>query len=130
MTPTINLDTSTYERLTLVAATLGVSDSEAVAELLRRLATPRATEPHDGDGDGVAIHVVYNGARVEGTFDPSTKSVTITTGPLAGKLFKSPSAAAIAVVSHLNPDVHPNRNGWSFWFVSATNQVLQTIRHR
>lgn len=125
--PNVLLDTATHDRLRLVAATLGVNESDAVAELLRRLtkSSPAATAPDSGK---VPIHVVYKGTRIDAEFDPSTEGVTIMTSPLDGKSFNSPSRAAIEVVRVLNPDVHPNRNGWNFWLVSSTGALLQTIR--
>ena len=35
---------------------------------------------------------------------------------------------AIAVVTGLHPEVNPNRNGWSFWTITATGKRLQSIR--
>ena len=65
---------------------------------------------------------------MEAQYDPRSSSLKVTAGPAAGRRFKSPSAAAIAVVSELNPHVHPNRNGWSFWTITATGKRLQSIR--
>jgi hypothetical protein len=127
--PTVTLANDTHDRLRLVAAALGVSEADAIDELLRRLtATGTATAVTD-DGR-VAIHVVYKGQRIEAEFDPQTESVAIASGPLAGKNFTSPSRAAIEVVRSINPKVHPNRNGWGFWIVSATGHELQSLRRR
>jgi hypothetical protein len=78
------------------------------------------------------VHAIYRGSRIEARFDPRTHAVTITTdGPLQGHAFTTPSGARAAVVTHLNPDVSPIGNGWTFWTVPATGARLHTLRrHR
>lgn len=124
--PNVTLDKKTHDSLRLVAAALGVTESNAVGELLRRLAD---STPSGNDG-GVPIHVVYKGVRTEARFTPATGVVEVVVGPLAGKRFTSPSRAAIEVVRAINPSVSPNRNGWGFWLVTGTGQALHTIRQR
>jgi hypothetical protein len=75
----------------------------------------------------VEVHAVYDGRRVNGYYDPSSRTVTIPSGPGRGE-YESPSGAALAVVRALNPHVSPQRNGWSFWIVTATGEFLQSIR--
>jgi hypothetical protein len=53
--------------------------------------------------------------------------VSIPSGPGRGE-YDTPSGAAVGVVKALNPHVNPNRNGWSFWTVTATGNLLQSIR--
>jgi hypothetical protein len=77
----------------------------------------------------VAVHAIYAGIRTEGIYDRAAQSLTITTGPLAGKTFSKPSGAAVALVANLRPGVHPNRNGWSFWVESSSGKRLQAIRY-
>ncbi len=76
---------------------------------------------------GVEIHAVYEGRRIQAHYDPSSRTVTIPSGPGRGQ-YETPSGAAVAVVHALNPQVNPSRNGWSFWTVTATGQLLQSIR--
>ncbi len=76
---------------------------------------------------GVEVHAVYDGRRVDGYYDPSSRTVTIPSGPGRGE-YESPSGAAVALVHALNPHVSPQRNGWSFWYVTATGKLLQSIR--
>ncbi|WP_406358032.1 DUF262 domain-containing protein [Streptomyces sp. NBC_01635] len=76
---------------------------------------------------GVEIHAVYESRRTTAFYDPSSRTVTIPSGPGRGE-YETPSGAAVAVVHALNPHVNPNRNGWSFWTVTATGQLLQSIR--
>lgn len=76
---------------------------------------------------GVEIHAIYDGRQVSGYYDPSSRTVTIPSGPGRGE-YESPSGAAVALVRALNPHVSPQRNGWSFWIVTATGQLLQSIR--
>ncbi|MFB7244716.1 DUF262 domain-containing protein [Streptomyces populi] len=77
--------------------------------------------------NGVEVHAVYDGRHVAGYYDPSSRGVTIPSGPGQGA-YESPSGAAVAVVMALNPHVRPQRNGWSFWYVTATGKLLQSIR--
>lgn len=127
--PTVVLDADTHDRLRLVGAALGMDESATVAELLRRM-TASVAAPPLGDGTRVPIHAVYKSNRIEAEFDPGTESVTVTSGPLAGKAYASPSRAAIEVVRSINPKVQPNRNGWGFWLVTSTGRELQSIRRR
>lgn len=76
---------------------------------------------------GVEIHADYEGRRTRAFYDPSSRTVTIPSGPGRGE-HETPSGAAVAVVRALNPGVNPNRNGWGFWTVTATGNVLQSIR--
>lgn len=121
------LDRDTYEQVRLLGAAWEVSESEAVARLVRMF--PKSKDPDTADVEpGVAIHAVYAETRVEGIYDPRTQAVTITTDPLEGERFKSPTGAARAVVSTLRPTVSPHRNGWGFWTITDTDRALQTIR--
>jgi hypothetical protein len=65
---------------------------------------------------------------VDGVFHRPSHRLDISTGPLAGRSYRTPSGAAIAVVSSLDQSVSPNRNGWRFWVVSATGEQLETMR--
>ncbi|MCA2201705.1 DUF262 domain-containing protein [Streptomyces sp. SMS_SU21] len=76
---------------------------------------------------GIEIHAVYESRRTDAFYDPSSRVVIIPSGPGQGE-YETPSGAAVAVVHALNPHVNPNRNGWSFWTVTATGQLLQSIR--
>lgn len=78
----------------------------------------------------VGVYVDYEGHRTRGNYDRDTKRIDITSGPLAGQSFKTPTGAARAVVAYYKPDVNPNRNGWSFWLLDdGSGGLLQTIRH-
>ena len=78
--------------------------------------------------DGVSVHAIYNGTRIDGRYHPATGKLEITSGVLARQVFKTPSGAAIAVVRAHNPGVKPNRNGWTFWVVTETGKLLQSLR--
>ena len=107
-----------------------ISDGQVVARLVEHFAEqPTEEQPRtEARGVGVPIYVVYDATRIDATFDPATKSVTILSGKLKGKVYGSPSGAAVAVVSAYNPSVNPNRNGWSFWFLGENGELLQTVR--
>jgi hypothetical protein len=78
----------------------------------------------------IPVHADYAGRRTRGLFYPGPGRIEITTGELAGETYRTPTAAARAVVHHHRPEVSPHRNGWNFWLVSANSTPLQTIRHR
>jgi hypothetical protein len=109
----------------------GTSASDTIDELpdrfLNQPTTPVAplTNP-----TSIPVQALYEGTLITGEFDATSGRMTITSGPLRGQHFKSPSGAAMAVVRALNPSVHPNRNGWTFWTVSDTGQVLESMRRK
>jgi hypothetical protein len=129
----ISVTDGVYDRIALLGRAWRYSDGEVIRRLLDEFSTPdRRTDgtnlPDTPADNGVPVHAVYEGTRIEGVFQPGTRQLDITTGVLAGRSFRSPSGAAIAVVQAHNPEVHPNRNGWSFWIVTESGKWLQTIR--
>lgn len=127
----IELTDRDHDRVMLLARAWRFSPGEVVRRLLDDFVQVDLEVPADQRAESAAsirIYAEYEGQRIEATFDPATKRVVITSGTLAGCSYKSPSGAAIGVVQALNPNVHPNRNGWSFWFIEETGATLQTIR--
>lgn len=125
----VKLDEDVHRQVVLLSRAWNASESEVIRRLLDSFATRVSTDsPGDTPATSVSIYADYEGKHIEATFDPATRRVDLTSGPLAGRSFKSPSGAAIAVVQALNPNVHPNRNGWSFWFLTENGKALQTIR--
>ncbi|HWG63561.1 MAG TPA: hypothetical protein VG253_17860 [Streptosporangiaceae bacterium] len=118
-----------YEQITLLTKAWGISASDVIGRLLRDFRGTQAETAPTKAGQ-VTVHAIYAGSRTEGLYDPAVQSLTITTGPLAGKTFSKPSGAAVALVAALRPGVHPNRNGWSFWVESRTGRRLQAIRYK
>jgi hypothetical protein len=120
-----------YEQVMLLARAWETSVGDVIHRLLiefRDDADNPAESPKESPGQ-VALHAIYGETRTEALYDPVTKSVTITTGPLAGRTFSKPSGAAVALVQVQSPGVNPNRNGWSFWVMSETGERLQAIRY-
>lgn len=124
----IELDAQTASTIRFAAETAGISPGEVVRRLLERSLPPVQASPSTDATAGVPIHAVYEGRRTSGHYDLDTRSVTIDDGPLAGRRYKSPSGAAIAVVSHYRPGVNPSRNGWSFWTVTDSGRSLSSVR--
>lgn len=118
-----------YEQVSLLARAWAASPSDVLRRLLDefRGSNDRPAEPIE---ERIAVHAIYAGTRTEGSYDPRTQSLTITTGPLASQTFATPSGAAVGLVATLSPGVNPNRNGWSFWVQSANGERLQAIRPR
>ncbi|WP_433610529.1 hypothetical protein ACQP2P_41530 [Dactylosporangium sp. CA-139114] len=125
----IEVDDGTYRDLSLIARTGGLTHGQAVAFLIEQFhQASRATDAGRTAPDGVPVYATYQGQRVEGVFDATTGGLTVTSTPLAGAWFRSPSGAAKAVVSALKPGVTPNRSGYDFWFVASTGKTLASIR--
>lgn len=127
----IEVDAQTAGTLEFAARMSHVTAGEVVARLVRQasLVSPddaAAAEPGDGR---VAVYADYEGFRTQGRYDAATSRIDITSGPLDGKSYKSPSSAARGVVAHYKPGVSPHRNGWSFWMLDdGSGRALQTIR--
>jgi hypothetical protein len=120
-----------YEQVTLLARAWTTSADDVIRRLLVDFRSAPDTSVSAGPTtEQIAVHAIYAGTRTDGQYDPVTQSLTITNGPLAGRIFSKPSGAAVALVGVLSPDVNPNRNGWSFWVVSKTGQRLQAIRYQ
>src|SRR5205809_209920 len=115
--PRIEVSDEVYAHIALLSAAWHTTPGEAVTRLIYDLTTP-GTEP--SDSQPVAVHSIYAGTRTDATFDPATRVVTITSGPLSGRRFTSPSGARTAVVRLLNPSVSPIGNGWHFWIITDT----------
>lgn len=128
----ISVTDGVHDRIALLGRAWGYADGEVVRRLLDEFLAsdrrPGDSDAPDAPGDDVPVHAIYEGNRIEGVFHAGTRRLDITTGVLAGRSFKSPSGAAIAVVQAHNPGVHPNRNGWSFWVVTTSGKWLQSIR--
>jgi hypothetical protein len=117
-----------YDAGTTREATDGLpADDELIVEDSAARALVGAEVQELRTKDGVEVHAIYEGRRVDAYYDPSSRVVTIPSGPGHGE-YETPSGAAVAVVHAINPLVNPNRNGWSFWTVTATGQLLQSIR--
>ncbi|RJQ83749.1 hypothetical protein [Amycolatopsis panacis] len=122
-TRTIEVSDETLARVRLLQSAWQASADAVIDRLLNAFMQFDAAEP-----DRLEVHATYDGNLVKGSFDVRTRHLTITEGPLAGQSFKSPSGAAMALVRHLNPEVHNNRNGWTFWTITGTGHPLQTVR--
>lgn len=149
--PEVNLDDETYERLLVTSHLMDETIGEVVRRLVDRLASESrpSSDPTTVGGTGpnwsplraqekriqtdvaewLAIHKIYKGNRVEGTFNPTTHEVRLSTEPWTNKYFASPTAAAVAVVDHFSGDVREtnNTNGRKFWKISATGENLRSI---
>lgn len=133
MTETVEVDEQTYRFLKFAARLGDCTVGEVVARLVAAASLPAVTEKeefeHPETASGVAVYADYEGHRTRGSYDSSTTRIDITSGPLAGKSFKTPTGAARAVVAHYKPGVSPNRNGWSFWVLDdGSDRFLQSIR--
>ncbi len=130
----IEVGGDTYEKLLLVARITNSSPGEVVERMVadasvRAVADPMSTSSGDAERL-VDVYVTYRGYRIAGRYDPVTKRIDITSGRLTGRSFKTPSAAARAVIEDLNPQVKSSaRNGYTFWLLEDGRGPLQVIRH-
>ena len=127
----IRIGDAAYEKVLLLASAWSVPVGEVVTRLLDEFARRtggQAVSQSPPQHRGVAIHAIYERVRTDGLYEPGTGNVLITSGPLNGTSFKTPSGAATAIVHSINPTVRPNRNGWGFFVVSETGGLLQTLR--
>ncbi|HEY0636431.1 MAG TPA: hypothetical protein VGD67_02185 [Pseudonocardiaceae bacterium] len=128
--PELQVSEAVHADLRLLAKAMGTDEDGVIRRLIEYFRSPAAEKSGDRGMPPPErrIHALYEGHRVEAAYHPPTQQVRILDGPLAGRTFRSPSGAAIAVVSHLKPDVHPNRNGWTFWTLTDSGHLLQSIR--
>jgi hypothetical protein len=121
----VALSDTTYAQLAALAQDWNTTPGDAVRRLVHTFATPTATPT--SAPDGIGVYAIYAGYKISGVFDPVTRSITVSDGPAPG-LYKSPGGASTAVRRALNPTAHPIRNGWHFWRLASTNQLLDTLR--
>jgi hypothetical protein len=128
----IEVDDHTNRAIEFAARMAGLTPGEVVARLVEQASMPTLAPPAadaSGAPDVINVHADYAGHRTQGTYDPVTTRVDITSGPLAGQSFKTPTGAARAVVAHYKPEISPNRNGWKFWILNdGSGRLLQRLR--
>ncbi|MGO4613395.1 hypothetical protein AB4305_04425 [Nocardia sp. 2YAB30] len=134
MSATIEVDDRTYRSLEFAARMSGSTPGDVVAKLVADASIPIPTTSVEAEKTKttikVSVYADYEGHRTHGSYDRNTTRIDITSGPLAGRSFKTPTGAAGAVVAHYKPTVSPNRNGWSFWILNdGSGKSLQSIRH-
>ncbi|MFF0720222.1 hypothetical protein [Micromonospora sp. NPDC003816] len=131
-----DIDDDTDQYLAFAAEVAGLTKGQVVARLVvdarRRagagregLRPPETDEPH-----AVRVYADYAGHRTYASFVPGPGRIEITSGPLAGQIFRTPSQAARRIVEHYKPDVSSSRNGWAFFLVEESGLPLQSLRHR
>ncbi len=134
--PTVELDDETHALVRFGAGLLGLSEAEFVARAVRAMSgSQSAPQParelplrHD-PWQPIELYGDYEGHRVGAQYLAATGRLTITTEPLAGQAFPSPSAAARAVIAALNPArAATQANGWRFWRIAATRERLDSLR--
>lgn len=125
----IEVSAEAHARIRLLQAAWHATEAAVIDRLLDAFAQPQpASADQLRDQNELEVRASYEGHFIKGTFDKRTHSLRIDEGPLAGQSFKSPSGAAMAIVRQVKPDVHSNRNGWTFWTVTDTGYPLQSVR--
>jgi hypothetical protein len=124
----IEIDDRTHAMVRFAARVAGTTEAVVVARAVHAYCEVLPADDGDVAWTAVAVVARYRGRRVEGLFLPATRRLTVTTEPLAGKHFKSPSGAATAVVRALNPERGTaDTNGWMFWRLDNGDQ-LESLR--
>ncbi|GIE93671.1 hypothetical protein [Paractinoplanes rishiriensis] len=126
---TIEVDEDTKRTLSFAARMARLTEGQIVRRLIETGPWAEERAPSPPGVEGVAIYADYEGHRVRARYlEPGR--VHIVDGPLAGQTFKTPTAAARAVIRHFNPAVNDNRNGWTFWQIdeAGVRKPLQSIR--
>jgi hypothetical protein len=116
MTRLIEVDDRIGFALEFAARMLNTSPGGVVERLVTD-AGYAALVPLPYDLPLVDVYADYAGHRTHGRFDRVTSRIDVTSGPLAGRSFKSPSGAARALIRHYNPSATGSRNGLKFWRV-------------
>jgi len=129
VTMDIAVEKDVYDQIRLLGKGMTLTESEVVTYLLEEFKRDLNETTPEAAGS-VEVFSIYDGCRITGSFDTKTSALTITSGPLTGQRFRSPSGAAVAHVHAVKPQIDPNRNGWSFWIVGSTGRPLQSPRHR
>ena len=127
----IELDEQTHALVRFAARMFDVSEADVVARAVRELAreTTEAARPPRDPWTPVVVYGEYDGTRVEGQYLPATRRLTVSSAPVAGAKFKSPSGAARAVIAALNPSRSAAQtNGWRFWHLRETDERLEVLR--
>ncbi|MFE3291818.1 hypothetical protein [Rhodococcus sp. NPDC059234] len=77
-----------------------------------------------GEVDDARLRVVadFEGYRLVGRYDEATRRLQVTRGPMEGRRFDDPTAAAVAVTSHISGDVEV-ADGWKFWRVDCPERT-------
>jgi len=128
---TVDLDDRTHELVRFAARTFGVSEAEVVARAVHAFSERDAalSRPGRNPWEPVPVYGEYDGHRVEGSYLPATRRLTVTSGDLAGTRFKTASGAARAAASALRADGRaPAMNGWRFWRLVETDERLEVLR--
>lgn len=129
MSVTIEVDDQTHRSLELAARMSNSTAAQVVARLVDQASMPKPVDEH-ADRATLFVYADYEGHRTHASYDPETKRVDITSGPLGGSSFKTPTGAARAVVGHYKPSINTNRNGWLFWSLNdGSRRLLQSVRH-
>lgn len=127
----IDLDERQHAHVRFAARLFGVTEGEIVARAVREFAraAPAPDRPGSDPSVPVAVTAEYEGQQVAGEYLPASRRLTVTSGPVAGQEFRSPSGAASAVVAALNPSRSAAQtNGWRFWHIAQTGERLEVLR--
>jgi hypothetical protein len=125
--PAIDIDARTLAHVRFAARVAGVSESAIVAQAVEAFVD--AGVGQRDPWEPVPIFGEYGDEQVEALYVPVTRRVTITSGPLTGDRYGSPSGAARAVVLSVNPKrLATQTNGWRFWRLISNGDRLEVLR--
>ncbi|MCZ2817922.1 hypothetical protein [Modestobacter sp. VKM Ac-2984] len=137
----MTIDDWSFARIDFIRRATGMSHASIVRSVLERLdaasdpgirsapvAASTAGKEPKMPSDPIKVFAEYKGHHVDGTFDLGSLTLRVTTGPLSGRTFESPTAAAVAVVKNFTPErVNPETNGRKFWRLCDGTGDLRSI---
>lgn len=129
----VEVSKETYALIAFAARMAGVPEGDIVARAMTAYVDLGAA-PQGDQADPwqpVPVYAVYGGRRVTGEFVPANQRLLVTSEPVAGQAFKTPSGAARAVVAAWNPG-RPTLgvNGWAFWKVAGSDDRIEVLRKK
>lgn len=120
----IDVSADVHDKVRLLGRALDINEGEVIERLLQSF----LDKGTDAKAE-VPVSAKYVGVVIEAAFNPKTQSVRILTGPLAGETYSTPSRAAGQAILAVKPTGSAFRNGWYFWRITETGELLKTLRH-
>jgi len=124
---TIQVSPEAKRTIELAAKLANTTTVVVVDNLLYQAMPQQPAETPESEPD--IVYGDYKGHRTTGKLTRETGRVEITSGPLAGQTFGSPSGAARAIIALHSGNPKATRDGWNqFWRLTSNSQPIQTVR--
>jgi hypothetical protein len=125
MVPQIAVDEDVFRYIMDISEAAGVSPSTVIR---RKFKVPDFVDRPMGP-EWLKVYMAYKGTAVTGELNVKSKELLVKDGSHAGRRFKTPSEAAVAVISSLNPALeNPSINGWKTWRLTDDDKLIDVLR--